>query len=96
MSHPPTSPERLAIIRRKIEGGATYAQVGRDLGVSRSAIRQICRRYGIVKPPGMARRRRTDRSGEHKQRWLRELHDVPADVVARRAAELKRYWMGAA
>jgi hypothetical protein len=42
--------ERNAAIAAKVEGGRTFADVGREYNLDRTRIKQICRRFGVRSP----------------------------------------------
>jgi hypothetical protein len=75
--------ERNATIAAKVEGGRTFADVGREYNLDRTRIKQICRRFGVKSPQPYEPLTETEKV------VLRDLHarEIPIAIAAR---EVKR------
>jgi hypothetical protein len=75
--------ERNAAIAAKVEGGRTFADVGREYNLDRTRIKQICRRFGVRSPQPYEPLTDTEKA------VLRDLHarEIPIAIAAR---EVKR------
>jgi hypothetical protein len=75
--------ERNAAIAAKVEGGRTFADVGREYNLDRTRIKQICRRFGVKSPQPYEPLTETEKAA------LRDMHarEIPIAIAAR---EVKR------
>lgn len=71
--------ERNAVIAAKVAGGRTFADVGREYGIDRTRIKQICGRYGVKSPQPYVR------LSEDEKTTIKAMHarGIPLAIFAR-------------